>query len=185
MNIFYLHEDPIQNAKWHVDKHIVKMATEYCQLLSTAHRVLDGEIYLAKTKNNRNIKRWLLPDYREDMLMKASHINHPSNIWARETSSNYMYLWKIYMATLAEYTHRYGKKHGSGRASITLMRTPNNIKQGKLTTLPQAMPDYCKIVGNSIQAYKNYYINEKSYFAKWKSSEIPERFKDNDITITC
>ena len=44
MNIFYLHEDPIQNAKWHVDKHVVKMVTEYAQLLSTAHRVLDGEM---------------------------------------------------------------------------------------------------------------------------------------------
>ena len=43
MNIFYLHEDPIQNIKWHVDKHVVKMATEYAQLLSTAHRFLDGE----------------------------------------------------------------------------------------------------------------------------------------------
>ena len=42
MNIFYLHEDPIQNIKWHVDKHVVKMATEYAQLLSTAHRVIDG-----------------------------------------------------------------------------------------------------------------------------------------------
>ena len=42
MNIFYLHEDPIQNIKWHVDKHVVKMATEYAQLLSTAHRFLDG-----------------------------------------------------------------------------------------------------------------------------------------------
>ena len=185
MNIFYLHEDPIQNAKWHVDKHIVKMATECCQLLSTAHRVLDGEIYLGKTKNNRNIKRWLLQDEREGLLMKASHVNHPSNIWARETSSNYMYLWKIYIATLAEYTHRYGKTHGSGRASLSLIRPPKNIKQGKLTSLPQAMPDYCKVVGNSIQAYKNYYINEKSYFANWKGREIPEWFREKDITITC
>ena len=48
MNIFYLHEDPIQNAKWHVDKHVVKMVTEYAQLLSTAHRVLDGEMYLGR-----------------------------------------------------------------------------------------------------------------------------------------
>jgi len=160
------------------------MATEYCQLLSTAHRVLDGEIYLGKTKNNRNIKRWLLTDEREDLLMKASHVNHPSNIWARETSSNYMYLWKIYMATLAEYTHRYGKKHGSGRASLSLIRPPKNIKEGKLTSLPQAMPDYCKVVGDSIQAYKNYYINEKYYFANWKSREIPEWFHAKDITIT-
>ena len=55
MNIFYLHEDPIQNAKWHVDKHVVKMVTEYAQLLSTAHRVLDGEMYYGKTINGRNI----------------------------------------------------------------------------------------------------------------------------------
>ena len=52
MNIFYLDDDPIQCAKWHVDKHIVKMITEYCQLLSTAHRVLDGQMYYGKTKNN-------------------------------------------------------------------------------------------------------------------------------------
>ena len=50
MNIFYLHKDPIQNVKWHVDKHVVKMATEYAQLLSTAHRVIDGELYEGRTK---------------------------------------------------------------------------------------------------------------------------------------
>ena len=90
MNIFYLHKDPIKNAQYHCDKHIVKMATEYCQLLSTAHRILDGKMYLGKTKNNRNIKRWRLPDEREDILMKASHVNHPSNIWVRESRENYM-----------------------------------------------------------------------------------------------
>ena len=43
MNIFYLSEDPVQCAKWHCDKHVTKMIIEYAQLLSTAHRVLDGE----------------------------------------------------------------------------------------------------------------------------------------------
>ncbi len=71
MNIFYLHEDPIQNVKWHIDKHIVKMATEYCQLLSTAHRVLDGELYYDRTKNNRKIQRWRLPDDRPIKYMGA------------------------------------------------------------------------------------------------------------------
>ena len=80
------------------------------------------------------------------------------------------------MSTLAEYTHRYGKIHGAGKASMILIRPPKNIKQGDLTPLPQAMPDYCKVVGDSIQAYKNYYINEKSYFANWKSREVPEWF---------
>ena len=42
MNIFYLHNDPKICAEMHNDKHCIKMILEYAQLLSTAHRVLDG-----------------------------------------------------------------------------------------------------------------------------------------------
>ena len=42
MNIFYLHEKPEVCAKMHCDKHVVKMIIEYAQMLSTAHRMLDG-----------------------------------------------------------------------------------------------------------------------------------------------
>ena len=45
MNIFYLSDDPQICAEQHCDKHVVKMCIEYAQLLSTAHRVLDGEEY--------------------------------------------------------------------------------------------------------------------------------------------
>ena len=44
MNIFYLHEDPQTSAKMHCDKHVVKMIIEYAQMLSTAHRMLDGKV---------------------------------------------------------------------------------------------------------------------------------------------
>ena len=191
MNIFYLHEDPIQNAKWHIDKHIVKMPIEYAQLMSTAHRLLDGEMYLGKTAIGRNIKRWRLHDEREDILYKASHINHPSAIWVRESKSNYFKMYKLYMATLAEFTNRYGKIHGSSKPSIALMRAPNNIPKVKGTKMPQCMPEYCKVKGDSIKAYRNYYINEKKRFATWKNKEIPKWFKmtsaqsQNDTMIGC
>jgi len=42
MNIFYLHKDPDICASYHCDKHVLKMIIEYAQLLSTAHRMLDG-----------------------------------------------------------------------------------------------------------------------------------------------
>ena len=42
MNIFYLDKDPNVCANYHCDKHVVKMIVEYAQMLSTAHRVLDG-----------------------------------------------------------------------------------------------------------------------------------------------
>jgi hypothetical protein len=64
MNIFYLDPNPKICAEMHVDKHVCKMVIEYAQLLSTTHRVLDGEMYIGKTVNNRNIKRWLLLDDR-------------------------------------------------------------------------------------------------------------------------
>ena len=44
MNIFYLHNDPEISAKMHCDKHVVKMIIEYAQMLSTAHRMLDGKV---------------------------------------------------------------------------------------------------------------------------------------------
>ena len=61
MNIFYLHPNTKTCAQHHCDKHVVKMIIEYAQLMSTAHRVLDGELYVDKTANNRRIKRWRLP----------------------------------------------------------------------------------------------------------------------------
>ena len=181
MNIFYLHKDPIRNAQYHCDKHIVKMSTEYCQLLSTAHRVLDGEMYLGKTKNNRNIKRWRLPDEREDILMKATHINHPSNIWVRESRENYMELYFIYMATLGEYTYRYGKIHGSSKASMILQRPPKNLVTNKNTELVQAIPEYCKIKNDPISAYRNYYIKEKKDFVSWKNRPVPEWYLEEMV----
>ena len=45
MNIFLLNENPLLCAEQHCDKHVVKMVIEYAQLMSTAHRYLDGELY--------------------------------------------------------------------------------------------------------------------------------------------
>ena len=75
MNIFYLHKDPEISAKMHCDKHVVKMIIEYAQLMSTAHRILDGDEYEGKTKIGRRIRRWKHPNENvENTIYKASHI---------------------------------------------------------------------------------------------------------------
>ena len=81
VNIFYLSAYPDQCAEMHNNSHCSKMIIEYAQLMSTAHRVLDGTEYYGRTKNNRKIKRWKLNSELEHILYKASHINHPSGIW--------------------------------------------------------------------------------------------------------
>ncbi len=175
MNIFYLHTDTKECAKQHLDKHVVKMILEYAQLLSTAHRLLDGTEYEGRTVNGtRKAMRWLLNDERETGLYMASHMKHPSGIWCRETSENYTWLYSLWRDLMREYTFRYGKHHVAEKLIPYLDNMPTNIKSGKITAMPQCMPDQYKVPGNSIQAYHNYYIGDKQRFAVWTNRPIPE-----------
>ena len=158
MNIFYLDRDPKIAAQMMCDKHVVKMILESAQMLSTAHRVLDGND-IGDSKG----------------LYKMAHKNHPSTIWARTNSSNYEWLWDHFDALMKEYTHRYGKKHASERLIHSLWENPKNITHGDFTDPPQCMPDYCK-GEDTVLAYQNYYILEKSGFAKWTKREMPVFF---------
>jgi len=179
MNIFYLHNNPKQCAQEHLDKHVVKMIIEYAQLMSTAHRVLDGQSYMDKTANNRNIKRWRLEDAnRETRLMKASHINHPSGIWCRANQKNYMWLFEMWSYLLEEYTFRYGKQHACSRLKDILNSPPNSIPSGEFYPPTPAMPDECKIANDSLASYHKYYVERKSHFAKWTKRDIPTWYKN-------
>jgi hypothetical protein len=182
MNVFYLDQHPKLAAQYHCDKHVVKMIIEYAQLLSTAHRILDGDLYIDKTANGRNIKRWKLHDPREPILYKASHINHPSAIWVRESLDHYQWLWNLATELCQEYRHRYGgktdKQHKTSLVIQNLSFAPNNIpRTGLFTEPPQAMPEDAKVPGDSIAAYRNYYKKHKVRFAKWTNREIPNWYK--------
>lgn len=168
MNIFYLDPDPKTCAEMHISKHVVKMIIEYAQLMSTAHRVLDGTEYTDLTANGRRIKRWRMSDpFMESTLYKASHINHPSAIWCRENKKNYLYLHRLWHYLLQEYTYRYGRKHECEKLSAALYLRPENIKDGEFFAPTPAMPDNVKVPGDSLKSYHNYYINNKKHFASW------------------
>ena len=179
MNIFYLDRDVSKCAEYHNDKHVVKMIIEYAQLLSTAHRVIDGEQYLDKTANGRSIKRWRMEDNTlETVLYKATHINHPSAVWVRQSNNNYNWLMCLFQSLLLEYTHRYGKFHATERLVYFLRKPPQNIPVGYLTQPTPAMPDEYKVPGDSLQSYRNYYVGAKKTMAKWKNRDIPSWWKD-------
>lgn len=142
MNIFYLDKDPEQAAKYMYNKHVVKMILESAQLLCTAHIVLDGD--------DANVP------------YKATHKNHPSAIWARESADNYAWLYFHMLALGEEYTRRYGKKHLTIiKCEDVLGDIPRNMVNLAATPMPQCMPDQYKVPGNSIEAYWNYYEAEK------------------------
>ena len=175
MNIFYLDEDYKVAAKQHLDKHVVKMIIEYAQLMSTAHRVLDGTQWYDKTAAGRRIARWEHPNPELDQILyKASHINHPSGIWVRESFRNYIWLHALWEKLCAEYTYRYGKIHMTQQKLQHILKTPpTNIPSGGMTKMPQAMPDEFK-QKDSIEAYRQYYRVAKAKMAVWTKRETPE-----------
>jgi hypothetical protein len=170
MNIFYLDRIPEKCAEMHVDKHCVKMILEYAQLLSTAHRVIDGTQSVGLSKTGRKQTRYVLPDERESILYSATHINHPSAVWCRQNTKNYLWLYWLLVALCKEYSYRYGKVHKCQSSGLVeaLHTSPNNIPVGEFTEPTPAMPDACKVSGDSIQSYRNYYFINKGHLWSWK-----------------
>jgi hypothetical protein len=180
MNIFYLDKNPETCARMHVDKHVVKMIVEYAQLLSTAHRMIDGHQIEGRSKTGRRVKRWVLSNPNKDAIIyKAVHYYHPSAVWARETKEQYLWLYDFLKKLGQEYTHRYGKVHSTNfKLNQLLSDAPVNIKQEGWREPPPAMSHYpqCIVPGDSIKSYHNYYNEAKAYFAKWTKREQPDWF---------
>ena len=180
MNIFVLDTDAAQAARMMCDKHVIKMILESCQLLSTAHHVLDGDELLVNS-GKRKYKTFVCT---KKNICKATMINHPCTIWTRETRANYIWLWRHAYALCKEYTQRYEKIHAMESMLLNdLYDPPVNIPKGKLTPFAQAMPDQYRDE-NPVVAYRKYYINEKVQFAKWKNSQTPEWFLSKNPEVT-
>lgn len=175
MNIFYIDSDPVVAAQSMVDKHVVKMILESAQLLSTAHRYLDGQLVEGKSKTGRKAKRWILGDAREPVLYQATHINHPSAVWCRQSVENYNWLVDHFFALMSEYTHRYGKTHKcQGDLSYMLQSPPKNLQEYDWTTMPSAMGDEYKISQDPIVNYRNYYKFGKAKMHHWTKRQPPD-----------
>lgn len=164
MNIFYLDKDPAIAARMHCNKHVVKMILESAQLLSTAHRILDGT-------------NGVLPDERNDVLYKATHKNHPSALWVRRELDHYRWVHDLLYYLIAEYRYRYGDKpHACERLQPYLLNAPHNIPMDGAFIMddpPQCMPDDCK-GPDTVLAYRTYYAKHKYSIAKWTRREQPE-----------
>lgn len=198
MNIFFLSKDVNEAARWMVDKHVVKMPTESAQMLSTAHRILDGEFVRYEYWNERDTtsvrKMWILegeeirmgvvndkfkPVYfhsRGFTLYSPTHVMHPSTQWTMSGCQQYEWHFKLLRAMLSEYTYRYGKIHSVEKLLPLLAVPPKNMVECDWTEPALAMPDEYKS-DNHVAAYQAFYVGEKSHIAKWKNRPQPEWYK--------
>lgn len=151
MNIFALDEYPKTAARWHVDKHIVKMILESAQILCTV-----------------NYANGLSTPYN------ATHKNHPCVKWAGASLHNWVWLKQLAKYLNDEFRYRFNKdvNHKSWDV-IESLEIPNLPKIG-LTPFYQAMPEEYKIVSNPVGAYRMYYKYGKDHLHKWTKRKPPK-----------
>jgi len=178
MNRFRIEETPEDCARSHCDKHSNKMIVEEAQMLSTAHRLLDGTVEMRPSKSGKRIVKYhKLPDLRELTLYRPVHAGHPCTKWAMETSANYMWAFDLFRALCKEYTYRYGKVHMSETKLIhALSQLPHNIPKGPLTDMPLAMGSNPECINpdDVIGSYRHYYATKKERFNMvWTNRDEP------------
>ena len=165
MMLFLLSLDVQECARWHCDKHVVKMILEIVQMLYTTWHVNNpNDPRLDTAPMCKNTGK---PGYRK------AHPNHPMTKWMRESKANYKFAVRLAAALALEFKFRYKKYHGCTDHVLWMgNNTPNFTKKEK-TPVPQCMPDQYKVKGDSVQAYRNYYIGDKVSFATWKYRGLP------------
>ena len=150
MNFFYLDKDPTICAQSMVDKHIVKMITEHCQMISTV-QVSNGI----------------------EPLYKSTHKNHPCTIWTGASLDNYNLLIEYTKAIAKEYTFRYGKVHASEAVLYYCEAHKPAIPKIGITPIALCMPDIYQ-TNDPIESYRTFYRKKKRHIAKWKNRTQPE-----------
>ena len=182
MNIFILDKCPIKSAQMQCDKHVVKMILESGQMLSTAHRMLDGKLTKRPSQSGKTMsKYWELSDpIMEKALYKAVHTGHPCTVWTMESSDNYEWHWKHLEALCAEYRFRYGKIHKTETTILHALKTlPKNIPTGEMTNFRLAMKSNpeCMDENDIIGSYRAFYQTKQSRFKmRWTARPVPSWF---------
>ena len=182
VNIFILSEqiDPVahhlQNAEFHLDRHVVKMITESCQMLSTA--LLNSE--------DKQITKIIgsLPAICKPLSRGMA--KHPCTVWASSNITNFNYLANLAICLCYEHQYRYplSQQHQymSWLEALNIKLTA--MGYGPAAPLPTRFvaattgtihnTDYSQL--EIISIYRKYYVTHKSHIASWKKRMKPVWF---------
>jgi hypothetical protein len=153
MNIFVLDQNIEKCAQYHADQHVVKMILESAQMLCTV-------------LNQNGIRA----------PYKSTHGQHPCTLWAGESLRNWEWLRTLALCLNEEYRYRYDRQTDHSSAAVVMGLPLPPLADRGLTEFAQAMPERYRVPGNAVQAYRNYYIGEKAFFATWTKRDPPRWF---------
>jgi hypothetical protein len=153
MNIFVLDSDIDACARFHSDRHVVKMTLESAQMLCT-----------------------VLHENGIQAPYKPTHRHHPCTLWAGRSLSNWIWLRDLALALNDEYRYRYRKDSDHLSGAVVRDLPPPPIDDLGLTEFAQAMPEQYRVPGDAVSAYRKFYAAEKSGFAIWTGRSVPGWF---------
>ncbi len=187
MNLFILDKNPKRCARDHCDRHIVKMPLETAQMLVSAFWVWNSVTNLKEMRAAANDGTFLRQVFGDFPRTKTdgtpdpwglSHCNHPCTIWVRTNYRNFLWALDLGEELALEYSRRYGRTHAVVPIFEWIRKQEIPApKAYRRTAFAQAMPDECKIPGDAVAAYRNYYKLHKARFAVWKYSPTPDWWK--------
>lgn len=175
MNLFVLSQQADEAAKFHLDKHVIKMLLEACQLLYTAHWAFSypallnerSAIGLSKAQKQLTVPAVLESAPRsksrpDESGFRPCHIHHPCAKWVRESLGNYLWAASLAKALAEEYKYRWSTKgeHECAKHAEWLFQNPPKQLQGPQTQFVQAMEDRFKD-SDPVVAYRRYYVISK------------------------
>ena len=181
MNIFILSEEfhsPKhfqQNAKYHIDKHVVKMILESTQMLSTvlrtvpviAHRISPALVSSTPCKP-----------------LAVGMQKHPCNVWTGNSIVHFNYLARLALALCHEHQYRYPLCADHEYTDWLKYLCDDLDDLGYLISDP--LPEVFAVAVKSealrstatphldaVKIYRDYYYADKQSFASWKGRTEP------------
>ena len=169
MNIFVVDENPRIAARSLCDQHVVKMLIENCQMMSAVMDITYKDQY--RSNDNEPHEQFGLPNYPKSVR------KHPCTLWLLESINNVKWLISHHRELLMEYTRRYKKDHkyDSTPMIYEAQLKYTNLPATKRTPFVNANTNF-KHIKDTVQAYRECYIREKSKFARWRYTNPPEWF---------
>ena len=194
MNIFILDEDPIQSAKMYCDKHVPKLVVEIFQMLGSSvirHGATPDMMPLTSKGtplrggyHNHPCTRWV-GDSRSNFLWACYHgamlcdeyTKRFGKVHSCERGIEYLYTMAFLIpeGELTPFALAMPDEYRPKEPSTSLLDNDTFAKQGVRFNADNEMIITHAVGEDAVQAYRDYYIHDKSRFAQWKKGrDAPE-----------
>jgi hypothetical protein len=185
MKIYFLDTNPSKAAQALIDKHLGIQGVYLCQLLSAAHRAIDGIREERSSKiSDKVAHRYALPEPLQSNLYPSRLINdYPAADFVKQSTGHYYWAHDYLTETLREFNKRYGYAHDHSDMAELLKFAPTKMFKQELQEGWLFMPsvdiekqytsrDEDGVI-DLVKTYRNWYKFAQPGVMRWTKTQTP------------